>query len=428
LHQAKNWPLIRDYWNNNVGRKGSIWDMDANTRSTDPQLWSMPNDIKILNSWEAWESMDKEDQFGKWYYINWPCTVYRGSLKRGIDYETYLEHTAIKPGGKSAKSANMGYHNVIAAAPEMSEALMFGAFSVNDVGDIVGHEASELYSFDIQDYVVVFPRLSTRGRSGRELPVIFIAGGVYHDDAILLWEKEAVLFQSESFVSRDYPQCYLCGLPAKIEVLTAVGMRNFCSNKCRGHYEGIDYGPDDYFISPKLEHQLSIVEYSPGIKLDYERDIEAKVTIKCNNCPLHFKHSFDESHVNKRGDWHKHKDEEGNAMDKEEIEYCDHDMSVIKYISNDWERAGMAAIRCHKCQLADEMSADIPEGCSNLGSQKPKWFGSEPDWEDIDWSEPPKKDDLGDEVEWEADAYQILRNHGTALTVMGRYSAINFTS
>jgi len=234
------------------------------------------------------------------------------------------------------------------------------------------------------------------------------------------------LFHGETFVSRDYPQCYLCGLPAKIEVLTAVGMRNFCSNKCRGDYEGIDYGPDDYFISPKLEHQLSIVTYSPGIQLDYEKDIEAKVTIQCQNCPLVIKYKFPESHVRRRGDWHKHKDEEGNTMDKEEIGYCDHDMSVIKYISNDWERAGMAAIRCHKCQLADEMSADIPEGCSNLGSQKPKWFGSEPDWEDIDWSEPPKKDDLGDEVEWESEWERLLLRKKIPDTKWPAAGIINF--
>ncbi len=186
LHQAKNWPLIRDY-------------QYSNSPNFVPSLLRdipmVPNDIKILNSWEEWENMDREDQFGKWYYINWPCTVYRGSLKRGIDYETYLEDTAIKPGGHSA---NMGYQNVIAAAPEMSEALVFGAFSTNDEGDIVGHEASELYAFDIQDYVVTFPRLSTQGRSGRQLPVIFIAGGVYHDDAILLWEKEATFLSEDT--------------------------------------------------------------------------------------------------------------------------------------------------------------------------------------------------------------------------------------
>ncbi len=187
LHQAKNWPLIRDYHYSNS--PNFVPSLSGN-------IPMMPNDIKILNSWEEWENMDREDQFGKWYYINWPCTVYRGSLKRGIDYETYLEDTAIKPGGHSA---NMGYENVIAAAPEMSEALMFGAFSVTDEGDIAGHEASELYAFDIQDYVVTFPRWSTQGRSGRELPVIFIAGGVYHDDAILLWEKEASVQTGETY-------------------------------------------------------------------------------------------------------------------------------------------------------------------------------------------------------------------------------------
>ena len=97
-------------------------------------------------------------------------------------------------------------------------------------------------------------------------------------------------------------------------------------------------------------------------------------------------------------------------MDKEEIGYCDHDMSVIKYISNDWDRAGVVTIRCRKCNLADEIYADIPEGCSNVGSQKPQWFGSEPEWEDIDWSEPPKKDDLGDDVEWEAPVLDELLN------------------
>ena len=187
LHQAKNWPLIRDYQYSNS--PNFVPSLSGN-------IPMVPNDIKILNSWEEWENMDRKDQFGKWYYINWPCTVYRGSLKRGIDYETYLEDTAIKPGGHSA---NMGYQNVIAAAPELSEALMFGAFSVNDEGDIVGHEASELYAFDIQDYVVTFPRWSTQGRSGRELPVIFIAGGVYHDDAILLWEKEATVQTGETY-------------------------------------------------------------------------------------------------------------------------------------------------------------------------------------------------------------------------------------
>ena len=419
LHKAKNWPYIKSFV--------------PFRPSDEPEFRYLHDPIKILNSWE---DLDPSDigRHGAWYYVNFPLTVYRGSQKNprwsqdGIEYETYLEHDYIKP---NRLGINMGYTDVIATSPYLHEALNY------ETAD--GIRETELYSFDIQDYVVTFPRPSQPKNWGDGAdygkPVVMIAGGVSFDDATLLWSRDmhGNIYHAESFVSRDYPQCYLCGLPAKIEVLTAVGMRNFCSNKCRGDYEGIDYGPDDYFISPKLEHQLSIVKYSPGIQLDYEKDIEAKVTIQCQNCPLVIKYKFPESHVRRRGDWHKHKDEEGNTMDKEEIGYCDHDMSVIKYISNDWERAGMAAIRCHKCQLADEMPADIPEGCSNLGSQKPKWFGSEPDWEDIDWSEPPKKDDLGDEVEWEADSYQdiIYKPRGWLLKRSGYHgdtSAINFTS
>jgi len=243
------------------------------------------------------------------------------------------------------------------------------------------------------------------------------------DEPDALIDYSEVHRTAESYVSQDYPQCYLCGLPAKIEVGTALGMRNFCGNKCRGHYEGVDYGPDDYYISPKLEHQLSIVEYSPGIQLDYERDIEAEVTIKCDNCPFDTKYKFDDSHVSKRGDWHLHKDEDGDQLHKEEIADCDHDMVVIKYISNDYDRAGIVVIRCRNCQFADDLMADIPEGCSNRGRDKPQWFGSaeeyeirrwlkvlrdDPDWDDIDWTEPPEKDDdWGDEIEWNAESNPV---------------------
>lgn len=474
LHQAKNWPLIRDYQYGNS--PNFVPSLSGNTPRPKMPVYYRPNDIKILNSWEEWENMDREDQFGKWYYINWPCTVYRGSLKRGIDYETYLEDTAIKPGGHSA---NMGYQNVIAAAPELSEALMFGAFNVNDEGDIFGYEASELYAFDIQNYVVTFPRLSTRGRSGRDLPVIFIAGGVYHDDAILLWEKEATpsdeyfrsenmnaylynhrlgwkvegdinslnerrpsfpnainyashnytpkgffglgdLFGADSYISQDYPQCYLCGLPAKQEVLTAVGMRNFCSNKCRGEYEGIDYGPDDYYVSPPLEHKLEVVSYDRGdADYDYRRD--AKATISCRNCSFSEDLSFYQPHQKLRGDWHLQRDEDGDQIPKQFVEDCDHEMEVVKYIYSDWEYPGVITVRCRKCKLADEIRvANLPEGCDNRGKPvTPIYFGAENynlqalldiltdrDWDDIEWSdnEPRPRtigpDDWGEDVEW----------------------------
>ena len=479
LHQAKNWPLI-----SSTDYKGFFT--------------SMPSNLKILNSWEEWESMDKEDQFGKWYYINWPCTVYRGSLKRGIDYETYLEDTAIKPSGISM---NMGYRNIIAAAPEMSEALIYGAFSVSDVGDIVGHEASELYAFDIQDYVVTFPRWSTQGRSGRNLPVIFIAGGVYHDDAILLWEKEdnakwlnsenmnvvcgncnwswkrsdggddpfvchkcyfdnetyhseamneamfekrygwkvgsadnlsnrsndfpisinfayynftqrytlGDLFGSDSYVSREYPPCYLCGKPAKLDVMTAIGRRQFCSNRCRGEYEGVDYGE---YPSEELEHSLEIVNYYPGYKeWDYQED--STIDVRCRNCDWR----TSQQHSEHTHTWDSYKqsfysvhptntmpvfDEDG---DFESYEECKHDMFIIKYLGREeYEdsqdpRAGNIVVGCRNCKFKDTLDhVNIPAGCSNRGREKPmdlsRFFGAEYNWDDIEWttnSSPPEE-------------------------------------
>ena len=89
-----------------------------------------------------------------------------------------------------------------------------------------------------------------------------------------------------SMSAESYPTCYLCSKPAKIEVMTAIGMRNFCGNKCRGDYEGIDYGPDDYYISPKLEHDIELVSYNPGnIGGHYSgSNRSATLSAKCRNC------------------------------------------------------------------------------------------------------------------------------------------------
>ena len=211
---------------------------------------------------------------------------------------------------------------------------------------------------------------------GRPVPPV-----LSEDEPDTLIDYSEVHRTAESYVSQDYPQCYLCGLPAKIEVGTALGMRNFCGNKCRGEYEGVDYGPDDYYISPKLEHQLEVVKYHPGYLQDHEADLEANVKIKCRNCPLDINYEFHNCHVKLRKDWHLHRDEEDNLLDHEEIGYCEHEMEVIKYISNDYEWSGTAVIRCKKCNLADEIMADIPEGCGNRGRDKPKWFGSAEDYE-----------------------------------------------
>ena len=258
---------------------------------------------------------------------------------------------------------------------------------------------------------------------------------------------------AENYVSQDYPKCYLCNLPAKIEVGTALGMRSFCGNKCRGDYEGIDYGPDDYFISPKLEHEIYVFDYSPE-----EYNLKARSIIKCRNCDFVAEYTFDSNHMKLRGDWHLHKDENGDVLHPDEIGYCEHEMNVIKYISSGWDNQGSAIIRCKLCRFADEIRAEIPEGCNNRGQNNPKWFGSEQsnsdmhnkrvtlhrhanyaglnqkypevnypmainlsrqnyfavprkafdglaalfsaDWEDIDWS--PKINHIGDTVKWDS--------------------------
>ena len=228
------------------------------------------------------------------------------------------------------------------------------------------------------------------------------------------------LFGADSYISQDYPQCYLCGLPAKQEVLTAVGMRNFCSNKCRGEYEGIDYGPDDYYVSPPLEHQLEVVSYDLGdADYDYRRD--AKATISCRNCSFSEDLSFYQPHQKLRGDWHLQRDEDGDQIPKQFVKDCDHEMEVVKYIYSDWEYPGVITVRCRKCNLADEIRvANLPEGCDNRGKPvTPIYFGAENynlqalldiltdrDWDDIEWSdnEPRPRtigpDDWGEDVEW----------------------------
>ncbi len=228
------------------------------------------------------------------------------------------------------------------------------------------------------------------------------------------------LFGADSYISQDYPQCYLCGLPAKQEVLTAVGMRNFCSNKCRGEYEGIDYGPDDYYVSPPLEHQLEVVSYDLGdADYDYRRD--AKATISCRNCSFSEDLSFYQPHQKLRGDWHLQRDEDGDQIPKKFVKDCDHEMEVVKYIYSDWEYPGVITVRCRKCNLADEIRvANLPEGCDNRGKPvTPIYFGAENynlqalldiltdrDWDDIEWSdnEPRPRtigpDDWGEDVEW----------------------------
>ena len=222
---------------------------------------------------------------------------------------------------------------------------------------------------------------------------------------------------AESFVSQDYPQCYLCGLPAKLDVMTAIGRRQFCGNRCRGEYEGIDYGE---YPSEELEHELEIVEYYPGYKeWDYQQD--STIDIRCLHCVWRTKQIHEEpTHT-----WDSYKqsfygihptntvpvfDEDG---DLEGYEECKHDMFIIKYLGREeYEdthnpRAGNIVIGCRKCSFKDTLDhVDLPSGCSNRGRDKPlnlsQYFGSEYDWDDITWTStdsPPPYEDWG--IDWE---------------------------
>jgi len=216
------------------------------------------------------------------------------------------------------------------------------------------------------------------------------------------------LFGSEeSYVSRDYPPCYLCGKPAKLDVMTAVGRRQFCGNRCRGEYEGIDYGE---YPSEELEHSLEIVEYYPGYKQwDYQED--STIDIRCRNCDWRTsQHHQEPTHTwdsTKQSFYRLHPtntlpvfDEDG---DLEYYEECVHDMYIIKYLGREeYEdaldpRAGNIVVGCRKCNFKDTLDhVNIPAGCSNRGREKPldfsRFFGSER-WDDIEWTttEPPRK-------------------------------------
>jgi hypothetical protein len=192
-----------------------------------------------------------------------------------------------------------------------------------------------------------------------------------------------VLGGVEKMSAESYPTCYLCPKPAKIEVMTAIGMRSFCGNKCRGDYEGIDYGPDDYFISPKLEHQLEVISYKPGYQeRSYSED--ATIKIQCKNCDyesieLQQIDSSNEYSYNKPASFYRiHPTNTLKVYpDEEDPEYfelvdCDHDMKIINQLvvgEDAWGNmiSGEITVRCSKCRFADILRTDLSDGCDNKG-------------------------------------------------------------
>ena len=176
-----------------------------------------------------------------------------------------------------------------------------------------------------------------------------------------------------SMSAESYPTCYLCSKPAKIEVMTAIGMRNFCGNKCRGDYEGIDYGPDDYYISPKLEHDIELVSYNPGnIGGHYSgSNRSATLSAKCRNCDFTtHNQSFYQHHLVKSlKEWDEDSEEWWETGEK-----CRHDkMQYLDYLENGedaWGNiiAGHIVIGCPTCGFKDTLDhVNIPQGCDNQG-------------------------------------------------------------
>lgn len=174
-----------------------------------------------------------------------------------------------------------------------------------------------------------------------------------------------------SMSAESYPTCYLCLKPAKIEVMTAIGMRNFCGNKCRGDYEGIDYGPDDYFISPKLEHDIELVSYDAGYIGDRYSGRSATLSAKCRNCDFTTRdQSFHHHHLVKSlREWDKDIEEWWDTGEK-----CRHkEMQYLDYLENGedaWGNviAGHIVIGCPTCGFKDTLTnVDIPQGCDNRG-------------------------------------------------------------
>lgn len=186
-------------------------------------------------------------------------------------------------------------------------------------------------------------------------------------DTVDAWVGKPVL----SHNAESYPTCYLCAKPAKIEVMTAIGMRNFCGNKCRGDYEGIDYGPDDYYISPKLEHDIELVSYDAGYIGDRYSGRSATLSVKCRNCDFATRdQSFFEHHLVKTlQKWDDDIEEWWDTGEK-----CRHkEMQYLDYLENGedaWGNviAGHIVIGCPTCGFKDTlMNVDIPQGCDNRG-------------------------------------------------------------
>ena len=175
-----------------------------------------PERVIVLNNLEellgVYEFAFQDRPQDNYYYINFDLTVYRGSNPQGQNWtwKRWLDHNNM--GTVSA----MGYGNVQPTTLVFQEALDYARGVSNP------HNDYEIYSMDIKDYIVSFPRPSQSihhrncnpvttpygqnsfgtmfkvikcdQRSHMKLmnataPVIFIYGGVNYEDMTVVWDS-----------------------------------------------------------------------------------------------------------------------------------------------------------------------------------------------------------------------------------------------
>jgi len=161
---------------------------------------------------ELWQNA-QHGYNGPIYYINFPLNVYRGVWTKGDakqwTWQRWLEDD------KMGTSQNMGIEDTQPATLHIQEAFDYaGARSHED------RSGFELYSIDIQDYFVMFPRpsqpyyhhncnpvyrddawgmidrhprnfVSCDNPQHVDTPVIFILGGARYEDLNVIWDSDA---------------------------------------------------------------------------------------------------------------------------------------------------------------------------------------------------------------------------------------------
>ncbi len=202
---------------------------------------SMPEgfeEVIVLNSMEELLEQKTSPYHGI-YYINFPLTVYRGVNIHGDSkewtWQRWLE------GDKLGTSTNMGVIDSQPTTLNIQEALEYAGANYSwSVKNDYAPQDFELYAIQIQDYFVMFPRLSQRSEHRNcnpvyeeenyvnphygkhtykrfiscdnpqhqvETPVIFILGGARYEDLEVIWDSDANYF---SFDAEDKRECCKC--------------------------------------------------------------------------------------------------------------------------------------------------------------------------------------------------------------------------